>query len=168
MGDPIEPSATRSQDAAARRTAETNKELVREFFAAWARSDFDHAAGLLDLDGQWWTLANRKTRSCRDQLARVAALNAETRTGTIDFLLGDLTAEEDRVAVVVESHAEFPLQGHYSNLYHFLFRISDGGGSPGRGRLISHIWVYYDTALANRVLRGVGATTPPLASHAED
>jgi uncharacterized protein len=140
-------------------TPAANKALVREFFEAWARSDVEHTARLLDLDGEWWTLANRKTRSCREQLARVMALNSETTTGTIDFTLSDLTAEDDRVAARVESYAEFPVQGPYNNLYHFLFRID-------RGR-ISRIWVYYDTALANRVLRGVGVSTPPLASHAE-
>ena len=32
-----------------------------------------------------------------------------------------MTAEDDRVAAVVESRAVFAKQGEYSNLYHFLF-----------------------------------------------
>jgi ketosteroid isomerase-like protein len=94
----------------------------------------------------------------RVQLDRVKALYNEARNG-IAFRIDTMTAEEDRVAVVVESYAEFAEQGIYNNLYHFLFRIVDGR--------ITRIWVYYDTALANRVLRGEGGTTP-VESHASD
>ena len=139
---------------------ETNKALVKKFFAAWSRSRFDQVREMLDLDGQWWTLASRSSRSVRDQLARIAALSSETTTGYIEFDVGPLTAEDDRVAAVVESHAQFPEQGSYDNLYHFLFEIHQDR--------ITRVWVYYDTALANRVLRGQGSTTPPVASHARD
>jgi ketosteroid isomerase-like protein len=137
-----------------------NKALVREFFDSWAESDFDRMLDLVDPDGEWWTLAKRKTRTCRDQIARVKTLSEETMTGRIEFLLGSLTAEDDRVAAVVESHAYFAEQGAYDNRYHFLFQVT-------RGRF-GRIWVYYDTALANRVLRGEGSAAPPVPSHAND
>jgi ketosteroid isomerase-like protein len=144
----------------AQSTVAANKAVVEEFFQAWSESRFDRVSELVDPDGQWWTLAKRKTRSCRDQIARIKATNEETVSGTIDFIVGPLTAEEDRVAAVVESRAEFPVQGSYSNLYHFLFQLS-------QGRIVK-AWVYYDTALANRVLRGEGSPMPALASHAND
>ena len=141
-------------------TVLANKAIVEEFFRAWSESRFDRVSELVDPDGEWWTLAKRTTRRCRDQIARIKATNEETVSGTIDFTVGPLTAEDDRVAAVVESHAEFAVQGSYNNLYHFLFQLA-------RGRIVK-AWVYYDTALAGRVLRGEGGATPPLASHAND
>jgi uncharacterized protein len=135
-----------------------NKSIVADFFDSWAHGNFDRIEQLLDFEGEWWTLAKRKTRTMRVQLDRVKALYNEARNG-IAFRIDTMTAEEDRVAVVVESYAEFAEQGIYNNLYHFLFRIVDGR--------ITRIWVYYDTALANRVLRGEGGTTP-VESHASD
>ncbi|MGI5129817.1 nuclear transport factor 2 family protein [Pseudonocardia sp. CA-107938] len=139
---------------------DANKAIVRELFEAWSQSRFDRVRELVDPDGEWWNLASRRSRSCRAQIDRFAALNSETTTGGIEFRVGTLTAEEDRVAVVVESHAEFAVQGDYDNIYHFLFQL-DGGR-------VVRAWNYYDTDLANRVLRGQGVETPPLPSHAND
>jgi ketosteroid isomerase-like protein len=137
-----------------------NKAVVRELFEAWSQSRFDRVRELVDRDGEWWNLAGRRSRPCSAQIDRVAATSAETVDGRITFTLGPLTAEGDRVAAVVESRARFAVQGDYRNLYHFLFQLDD--------RRIVRVWNYYDTALANRVLRGEGSGTPPLASHAED
>ncbi len=149
-------SPSESQGTSASLSA--NKGIVADFFDSWAHGDFDRVERLLDLEGEWWTLAKRKTRTMRAQLDRIKALYSEARDG-IGFRIDTMTAEEDRVAAVVESYAEFAEQGIYNNLYHFLFRIADGR--------ITGIWVYYDTALANRVLRGEGGTTP-VGSHASD
>lgn len=135
-----------------------NKALIAEFFAAWEEGQFERMEKMLDPDGEWWTLASRKTRSMREQLDRNRALWGEASNG-ISFRLETFTAEEDRVAVVVESVATFDEQGGYNNLYHFLFRVEGG--------LIRQAWVYYDTALANRVLRGAGGGVP-VPSHAKD
>jgi len=137
-----------------------NKALVRELIQVWGESRFDRFAELVDPDGTWWTLAARRTRSIRDQLVRIQGLNAETVTGTIAFEVGTMTAEGDRVVAEVESHTDFALQGSYNNLYTFAFRVADGRVVEARA--------YYDTALANRVLRGEGTGTPGLESHRND
>jgi len=135
-----------------------NKALVTDFFAAWTEGRFDRMSELLDPAGTWWTLAGRRTRTVGAQLERHWSAWAEARDG-ISFRVLTLTAEADRVAAVVESRAEFAVQGLYSNLYHFLFRIA--------GEHIASTWVYYDTALANRVLRGEGGGVP-VPGHAAD
>jgi uncharacterized protein len=134
------------------------KAIVTEFFRAWSEGEFDRLEQLLDPDGEWWTLASRASRGNGVQLERNRSAWAEARDG-IRFRVVTLTAEEDRVAAVVESVADFRVQGSYSNAYHFLFRIAGGR--------IAQTWVYYDTALANRVLRGEGGGVP-MASHAHD
>lgn len=141
-------------------SVEANKALVREFFQSWGESDFDHMLELVDPEGEWWTLANRKTRTFKDVIARVKTVAEETTAGRIEFTLGSLTAEDDRIAAVLESHAHFADQGAYNNQYFFLFQVADGR--------FARAWMYYDTALANRVLRGEGSATPPLPSHAND
>jgi ketosteroid isomerase-like protein len=135
-----------------------NKATIRRFFEAWTNGDFDRVEKMIDPNGEWWTLAKRQARPVPLQLGRIRALHAETQEG-ISFRLDTMTAEEDRVAAVVESYTDFADQGVYNNLYHFLFRVVDG--------LILDIKVYYDTALANRVLRGAGGTRP-VGSHASD
>jgi uncharacterized protein len=139
---------------------EANKALVAEFFKSWGESDFDHMLELVDPEGEWWTLANRRTRTFKDVIARVKTVAEETTTGRMEFTLGSLTAEDDRIAAVLESHAYFADQGAYNNQYLFLFQVADGR--------FARVWMYYDTALANRVLRGEGSSTPPLPSHVND
>jgi uncharacterized protein len=141
-------------------TVEANEAVVLELFEAWSQSRFARVRELVDPDGEWWNLSSRKSRSCRAQIDRFEALSGETASGRIEFRVGPLTSAEDRVSVLVESHAEFAVQGDYDNLYHFLFQLADG-------RIVK-AWNYYDTALADRVLRGQGANTPPLPSHAND
>jgi ketosteroid isomerase-like protein len=139
-------------------TIAANKATVTEFFESWAAGHFDRVEQLLDPAGDWWTLASRKTRTMQAQMVRNKGVWTDATNG-IAFRIDILTAEEDRVAAVVESFADFGDQGHYNNLYHFLFRVVDAR--------IVQAWAYYDTALANRVLRGEGGGVP-VASHAND
>jgi hypothetical protein len=136
----------------------TNKAVVTELFRTWQEGRFDRVAELLDPDGDWWTLAQRKTRKIRDQIPRNRAVWEEATEG-IRFVVRILTAEEDRVSATVESYSRFAEQGEYNNFYHFLFRVQGG-------RIVD-AKVYYDTALANRVLRGAGGGKP-VESHRND
>jgi uncharacterized protein len=144
--------------AAGRDDLVANKALVTDFFAAWSQGRFDQMSELLDPSGTWWTLAGRRTRSVAAQLERHRSAWTEARDG-IRFRILTLTAEADRVAAEVEGYAEFAVQGPYSNQYHFLFRIV--------GQHIASTWVYYDTALANRVLRGEAGGVP-IPGHGAD
>lgn len=135
-----------------------NKALVHRFFTAWDGGDFGTVSQVLDPDGEWWTLAQRETLPARVMIKRIAAIRDEAAHG-LNFSVGTMTAEDDRVSVLAETNAEFPGRGAYKNLYHFLFSI--------RAERIVKVQIYYDTALANRVMRGEGLDTGPLASHAD-
>ena len=69
---------------------ETNKAVVRELFQAWGGSRWDRVRELVDPDGEWWMLGSRRTRSGRDHIERVKALNEETLAGTMDFVAESL------------------------------------------------------------------------------
>src|SRR3981189_293707 len=141
-------------------SVEANKALVREFFQSWGESDFDHMLELVDPEGEWWTLANRRTRTFKDVIARVKTVAEETTTGRMEFTLGSLTAEDDRIAAVLESHAYFADQGAYNNQYPFLFQVAEG--------VFALVWMSYAPALATGVLGGGGSPPPPLPSHVND
>jgi ketosteroid isomerase-like protein len=153
----LEVAATYEHSLAAQ-TTKANKQAISDFFGAWQIGDFARMEALVDPDGDWWTLGNRKTRKIAEQVQRNRAIWHDSDEG-ITFTIHTLTAEEDRVAAALESQASFGPQGGYNNLYHFLFELHDGRIRSAR--------VYYDTALAARVLDGVGGGTP-IASHVKD
>jgi len=64
-------------------------------------------------------------------------------TGGIDFTLHAMTAEGDRVAAEVSSHAELTTGAVYANQYHMLFVFRDG--------LIAEVKEYNDTLHAREV-----------------
>ncbi len=67
-------------------------------------------------------------------------------TGGIDFTLHSMTAEDDRVAAEVSSHAELTTGKVYANQYHMLFRLRDGR--------IVEVKEYNDTLHAREVFGG--------------
>ena len=68
--------------------------------------------------------------------------------GGIDFTVHALTAEGDRVAAEVESHAPLVSGTTYNNHYHMLFEIRDGR--------IQVVKEYADTAHAREVFGNLG------------
>jgi uncharacterized protein len=135
-----------------------NKAIVNRFLEAWDAGDFVTVGELLDPNAEWWTLAQRQTLPAHFMLKRISAIQTET-SGGLNWTVGVMTAEEDRVSVIAETNAEFPDRGSYNNLYHFLFHVRDGR--------IAKVQIYYDTALANKIMRGEGLDVGPLASHAD-
>jgi hypothetical protein len=117
---------------------------VTRFFAAINCGAYEDAAQLATPDSTWWSLTRRETRPLAAALARIASLAADIPAG-LNFTVGLLTAEQDRVSALAESHAEFADGRVYDNRYHFLFRFWSGR--------IAAVSEYHDTAHANRVLR---------------
>ena len=136
---------------------ERNKRTVVEFFEAWSVGDFTRVAEYVDPDCTYWTVRSRTEVSAQTMLAWIEATYRETVDG-LRFTLGHMTAEEDRVSVLVEGRGQFPGREEYVQLYHVMLRVRDG-----RIHLVA---MYYDTALSNRVMRGEGSDAGPLASHA--
>jgi ketosteroid isomerase-like protein len=132
-------------------TLNANKQLTAAFFQAINDGRYADAAALLDPNGTWWALARRADRPALVQLDRIHALANEAKAG-MRFTINTMTAEDDRVAVECEGYAEFD-DRVYNNLYCFLVRVEAGR--------LAQLWMYDDTALGERVLRG----DKPLGSH---
>jgi ketosteroid isomerase-like protein len=136
---------------------ERNKQTVVDFFAAWSAGDFGAVAKYVDPECVYWTVRSRTDVAATTMFERIEATYRETVSG-LHFTLGHMTAEDDRVSVLVEGRGQFPGREEYVQLYHMMVRVRDGR--------VHRLAMYYDTALSNRVMRGEGTETGPLASHA--
>lgn len=115
-----------------------NKSLVERWLHALSSKHFDEAWGLVAPGGTYWLLRQRKSMS----IPEIApALEDRIRTKFVDGLLFEprvLTAEEDRVAAVVDAQGTLITGGDsYETFYHFLFVIKEAQ--------IEAIWEYGDT-----------------------
>ncbi len=103
---------------------ETNKTVIREFYAAMNARDVDtcfaHYAAGAQLDVLVAGPFGGRQPASRESL--VAFFAAFPR---IDFRVESLTAEGDRVAVEVTSRGELPDGQTYGNRYHNLFVLKD-------------------------------------------
>ena len=121
---------------------ETNKQIASEFFARFTESDIPGVLTLLSEDATWRVpgksgstpIAGVRTKP---QMARVFQAMMERLKSGAKMTVKGLTAEGDRVAVEVESHAELKNDRVYNNEYHFLMVIRDGK--------ILAVHEYYDT-----------------------
>jgi hypothetical protein len=105
-----------------------NKALVRRFWEAFSRSDFDTVMDLLADDVSWWVAGSTGISGTYDK-AGLKELFTNVAGGTktgVRVTPTVMTAEEDRVAMEALSEAE-TLDGKiYKNDYHFQHVIKDG------------------------------------------
>ncbi len=119
---------------------EKNKEICREFLYHLARIDVSASLACVTDDVVWWVQGdwpNGNEHHGKEAVARLFDNVKDILVGDLSFELGALTAEEDRVAVEMQSHAELTNGKVYRNTYHYLFTIRDG--------LISRCKEYLDT-----------------------
>jgi ketosteroid isomerase-like protein len=115
----------------------TNKALVSAWFAALSDGRFDDAWALMDPEGDYWVLRQRIAMPVPEFAGVYGDHMQKTFVDGLRFTLGQLTAEDDRVAAVAEGNGELRSGKPYENLYHFLFVVRDGR--------IQHVWEYGDT-----------------------
>jgi uncharacterized protein len=108
---------------------ERNKQIARNYFAALNAGDVTKLFDLLHDDLEYWVpgdwqMAGRHTkpvfRSMMDEFSAGPPLDEPLQLTAHTF-----TAEDDRVAVEVTSHARSG-DKEYNNTYHILFVIRDG------------------------------------------
>lgn len=120
-------------------TAADNRATIERFYALMNERRFEEMWELFANDATWSGGGNPPAR------VNPIAVMQETIvdpmpifvTGGIDFTVHALTAEGDRVAAEVSSHAELTTGAVYANQYHMLFGFRDG--------LIVEVKEYNDT-----------------------
>lgn len=115
-------------------TIEENKDVVRRFFKAFEDGDLDQILGLITDDFTWWipptTIASGTYP--RDQWIELITASLADLAAPMSFKLGELTAENDRVSIIVAGNAPLKNGKVYKNHYHILFWLSDGKISVGK------------------------------------
>ena len=127
-------------------TTESNKALVKQFFAALNAGDAETIANSYAPDGTVQTMGNTLISGVfdRDQIARSAAGIFDVFPQGLTFTITGMVAEDDKVAVEATSEGEHISGQTYTNEYHFLFEF--------RGDKVLRLKEYMDTEQVTDVL----------------
>jgi len=120
-----------------------NKAVVTTFFERMNAGDLDGAFELLTPDCAWFSLSTRKFSSREHMRALIGRVNEGMLRAPIVQTITMLTAEENRVAALMEGHAVTVSGAVYDQAYHFLFEFD--------GPRISRLWEFNDTFHAREV-----------------
>jgi ketosteroid isomerase-like protein len=125
-----------------------NKALVREFYARMNSRQFDAVWDLFTPDAVWGSgrFSTEGAKPIERMKTVIVDPMPQFQGGGITFEVHALTAEGDRVAAEVETHAVINGGRPYNNHYHMLFEIRDGR--------IAVIKEYTDTAYARDAFAG--------------
>jgi ketosteroid isomerase-like protein len=110
---------------------DANKRLVRDFLDHYAHARYDAALAMLAPDSRWWIPGHPQEFPAagwadKATVERRLAANLKLLPHGIEIIVGDMTAEGDRVAVEAESKATLVDGTLYHNRYHFLFVVREG------------------------------------------
>lgn len=128
---------------------EANKQLVRDFLAAFSAGDADGVVASMTDDGTWWTARAGDATSPMPAEAfaeRMRSIATVVRGGAIDITPHRFVAEGDAVAVEATSYAELENGRVYENVTHLAFVLRHG--------LVHEVREYADTEHATAVFRG--------------
>jgi ketosteroid isomerase-like protein len=119
---------------------ETNKRVCVQFFDLVCAREYDRAMQLLREDVEWWVSGDLPTSGTyhgRNAVTGLFGLLRDNVPAGLKIHFTAITAEEDRVAIEMNSEGEFANGRSYRNIYHMLFWVHDG--------LISKVHEHLDT-----------------------
>jgi uncharacterized protein len=106
---------------------QANKQVLRHFFDALSAERYDEAFALQDPDGPVHLPSPRQTLAAAQWHDVYRRLMDTMFPGTgVQYEIGPMTAEEDRVAVLAESHGRMKNGDDYNNVYQFLAVVRNG------------------------------------------
>ncbi len=110
---------------------EDNKKLATELFARFNANDIAGALDTMTDDVTWWIAGKPEQQPAagtydKEKVARLLNRMASQLKDGLRMTVKGLTAEDDRVAVEVDSYGELQNGRIYNQQYHFLLTIRDG------------------------------------------
>jgi ketosteroid isomerase-like protein len=132
-------------------TLEDSKAAVLDFLNAMAARNIDGLRARLTEHARWWSPESGAGRipvplTGAQAIAELAGGRTlgSFQPGTTRWDVQHITAEDDRVAILMRRRAVGARGGNYDVLYHWLFRFEDD--------LIAEVWEVLDTNVAARQL----------------
>jgi ketosteroid isomerase-like protein len=121
---------------------ESNKKLASDFFGRFTANDVAGALDMMSDDATWWIAGKPAlTRNSGDHDKAQIAQTFYNMTGRLKnglkMTVKNVIAEDDQVAIELESYGELQNGRIYNNEYHVLMTIRDGK--------ISKVREYLDT-----------------------
>jgi ketosteroid isomerase-like protein len=132
--------------------AARNKRLVETFIAAQSAGRLDDAWSMLDPDGTWWMLTERRAVPIATYVDLWNTLITQQFPDGLVIELKEVTAEGEYVAARAESHGVMDNGVAYNNIYFFQFRIV--------GDKIVQAWEHGDTQHVWNTLRSRQTSAP--------
>jgi uncharacterized protein len=110
---------------------EQNKKLARDLFDRFNANDITGALDKMTADATWWIAGKPEHLPAaglhtKEQIAQLLNNLAGALQNGLKVTVKSLIAEDDKVAVEVESYGELRNGRTYNQEYHFLLTISDG------------------------------------------
>jgi len=110
---------------------EQNKQVARTFFDRFSAGDITGALAMMTDDATWWIAGNPEQLAAagdhsKAQMARLFDNMIGQLPNGLKMTVKHLIAEDDRVAVEVESNGELRNGRVYNQQYHFAITMRDG------------------------------------------
>jgi uncharacterized protein len=104
-----------------------NVQLLREYHAALQASDGGKMASMLSPDLRYWISPGSDFSGNHDKSSVLALLPAifDAAAGPTKLTYREVTAQDDRVALVADSTMPLKSGGSYDQTYHWLFKFRD-------------------------------------------
>ena len=127
---------------------ERNKGIARQFIENLTNNNVPAIIESYDDDVRLYTMGNTLISGVvnKTQAKEFAGQVLNAFPQGIKFVIHNLTAEEDRVAIEAESFANHVSGKYYNNKYHFFMRLKNGK--------IIELKEYMDTEMVTEVLCG--------------
>lgn len=108
-------------------SVDSNKQFISQFIQAMSDGDSDAIVAAYHPDGSIATMGNTLISGVRglDEIKLFAPAVLDSFPNKLQFIIKNITAEGDMVAVEAESDGVHVSGQHYHNYYHFLFEMRD-------------------------------------------
>ena len=131
---------------------ESNKQLIVDYFREQTLAGLGSALKFLSDDATWWVPGQWELSGTYTKSQLAAAIDRLPYEGYLDFDIGALTAEANRVAAEVRVRGRLKDGRRFDFWIHFLFTVEEGK--------ITAVKEYVDSQYTRQLFFGSAASPP--------
>jgi uncharacterized protein len=126
-------------------STEQNIEVAKHYFAALGKRDAKAMSTFMTDDAKWWILPGNKFSGFHEKAKFLSSLDMlfEKTPGDFEIKFLEVTAMENRIAILAKGNIPLKDGGNYDSDYNFLLTFRDGKIVEGRE--------FLDAVLVNKV-----------------